>query len=66
MQVRQADVVNNPSPLSRAHPLATTPAKNFSSESVIGRRCDFANANYLKRIFLAGTGMTRTFLIVGL
>lgn len=26
--------------------------------SVIGRRCGFANANYLKRVFLAETGMT--------
>ena len=26
--------------------------------SVIGRRCGFANANYLKRIFLADTGLT--------
>ena len=32
--------------------------KSAERLSVIGRRCGFANANYLKRIFLAETGMT--------
>lgn len=46
--------------------IRTTKLKILKSEllksserlSVIGRRCGFANANYLKRIFLAETGMT--------
>ena len=32
--------------------------KSSERISVIGRRCGFANANYLKRIFLADTGLT--------
>ena len=32
--------------------------KSSERLSVIGRRCGFANANYLKRIFLADTGLT--------
>lgn len=38
--------------------LKTELLKSRERLSVIGRRCGFANANYLKRIFLADTGLT--------
>ena len=38
--------------------LKTELLKSRDRLSVIGRRCGFANANYLKRIFLADTGLT--------
>ena len=38
----------------------STPRENEPIErlSVVGKRCGFPNANYLKKLFLAETGMT--------